>query len=181
MRSDQPKKGLLNGTARAPQAPLKGSPRPLHRLRAARLQQGVSLRSAARRLNQTLSQTRTEEDEHTDVPLSTLCRWQRALEVPITELLCEADGALSEPILQRATMLKLMKTARAILQERSSPQTHRLALRLIDQLTEIMPELEHVSAWPPAGRRARLERIGRIAENPLPERLLIDPGEGTTA
>jgi transcriptional regulator with XRE-family HTH domain len=154
-----------------------GFPRRLHRIRSVRLIQGVSLRSAARRMQQNVSQTRAEEDESADLKVSTLLRWQQALDVPVSELLVEGGGSLSGPILKRANLVKLMKTARAIEDVGGSPRVTRLTERLVDQLTEIMPELKEVTAWPVNGPRRRMDDLGRIAENPFPEHMLMDPTE----
>jgi transcriptional regulator with XRE-family HTH domain len=154
-----------------------GLPRRLHRIRSVRLIQGVSLRSAARRLQQSVSQTRAEENENGDLPLSALLRWHQALDVPVSELLVEGESSLSQPVMRRANLVKLMKTARAIAEVDGPPRVKRLTERLIDQLTEIMPELKEVTAWPANGPRRRLDDVGRIAENPFPEHLLMDPAD----
>ncbi|OHB77609.1 MAG: hypothetical protein A2W31_01590 [Planctomycetes bacterium RBG_16_64_10] len=146
----------------------------LHQLRAVRLQQGLSLRSVARRLNQSVAQVRAEEDEATDLTLSTLLRWHKALDVPIAELLGEPDEALSKPVLLRANLLKLMKTARTILDLDGPVQIKRLAQRLVDQLIEMMPELKDVGPWPATGHPRTMNELGRIAEHPFPDHLLMD-------
>ena len=76
--------------------------RPLHRIADARRRQNVSVRSAARRMQTSMEQVRKQEDPNCDMLLSDLHRWQKALEVPITELLVDCDAPLSEPILTRA-------------------------------------------------------------------------------
>ncbi len=43
--------------------------------------------------------------------------------------------------------------------------------------SEIMPELKEVTAWPVNGPRRRMDDLGRIAENPFPEHMLMDPTE----
>lgn len=128
-------------------------------------------------MQQNVSQTRGEEDETADLHVSTLLRWQQALDVPVSELLVEGESSLSEPVLKRANLVKLMKTARAIEEVGGSPRVTRLTERLIDQLTEIMPELKEVTAWPVNGPRRRMDDLGRIAENPFPEHMLMDPTE----
>jgi transcriptional regulator with XRE-family HTH domain len=159
---------------RSPRADDDGLTQQLHRIRSVRLIQRVSLRSAARRMRQNVSQTRAEEDETADLSLSTLLRWQRALNVPISELLVESEGPLSEPIQKRANLVKLMKTARTIAELGGSSRAMRLTERLIDQLTEIMPDLRDVTAWPTNGPRQRTDSVGQIAEHPFPDHLLMD-------
>ena len=85
-----------------PPVATEGSDRPLHRIAEVRRNQGISVRSAARRMHTSMEQVRRQEDPHSDLPLSELYHWQQALEVPIADLLVESDSPLSEPILSRA-------------------------------------------------------------------------------
>ena len=62
------------------------TPRPLHRLRTARVQQGVSIRTAAHHLGMTMEEIRAQEHETSDLSLTSLHRWQQLLEVPIAIL-----------------------------------------------------------------------------------------------
>ena len=148
--------------------------RPLHRIRTTRRQQGISIRSVARRMRVKIEQAKLQEEESSDLSLSTLYKWQKALEVPVANLLVDLDGPLSEPVLKRARMLKLMKTAASILQNTDSEPVTRLAHMLCDQLIEIMPELEDVSPWHTIGDTRTLDELGRVADNPVPERLFFD-------
>ncbi|MFV2068674.1 MAG: helix-turn-helix domain-containing protein [Pirellulales bacterium] len=161
--------------------PIRGAPgheaARLHRIRSIRLRQGMSLRTVARRMQLTVSQIREREDETRDMALSELHHWQRALDVPITELLAEEDETLSTPVLRRARMLKIMKTARAILDNTESLQLERLTQRLVDQLVEVMPELQNISPWHATGQRRTLDELGRIAEHPFPDHFLMDGSE----
>ena len=91
--------------------------------------------------------------------------WQEVLEVPIAELLVEAEGQLSGPVLERSRMVKLMKTAAAIREQTDGTATHRLANMLIGQILEIMPELQDVSPWHHAAQRRTLDDVGRAARN----------------
>ena len=87
-----------------------------HRIRTVRRQQGMSLRSAARQLGVTIRETRLQEDESTDLRLSDLYKWQVALGVPLVELLVEPDADLSRGVGERAQLVRLMKTAMALLE-----------------------------------------------------------------
>ena len=78
--------------------------------------------------------------------LSELYRWQHALEVPVTELLVDADAPLSEPVLTRARLLRVMKTVRAIKESANNPSIQRFTTMLEQQLIELMPELKDVAA-----------------------------------
>jgi transcriptional regulator with XRE-family HTH domain len=139
----------------------------LQKLSEARRRQGLSVRCVAQRLGRTVGEVRAQESEQADLLISELYRWQAALEVPIEELLEEPDDALSNSVLTRARMLKVMKTAMAIRRQARSEAERRLARLLTEQLLEIMPELKEVAAWPAVGHRRRADEMGRIAENPI--------------
>jgi hypothetical protein len=141
--------------------------RTYHRIREVRLQQGVSLRTAARHLASDIRTARAQEDEANDLRLSELYQWQKVLDVPVTELLAESDEPLSRPVLERARMVRIMKTAQAILEKSPSAPIKRMAQMLVEQLVEVMPELSGVSPWHSVGQRRSLEELGRIAEQAI--------------
>jgi transcriptional regulator with XRE-family HTH domain len=141
--------------------------RTFHRIREVRLQQGVSLRTAARHLGSDIRTTRAQEEEANDLRLSELYRWQKVLDVPVTELLVESEESLSRPVLERARLVRIMKTAQAILEKSSSPPITRMAQMLVEQLVEVMPELSNVSPWHSVGQRRSLEDLGRVAEQTI--------------
>jgi transcriptional regulator with XRE-family HTH domain len=169
---------IINTRAEAPASavPIADavSHRPLQRIREIRQQQGLSLRTCARRMQATVQQIRHQEEDDADMMLSDLYRWQRALEVPVVDLLVDLDAPLSAPVLQRARLLKMMKTALAIRESSEDDSVRRLAQTLADQLVEIMPELKDVSPWHTVGQRRTLEELGRIAEHVIPERILME-------
>jgi transcriptional regulator with XRE-family HTH domain len=138
-----------------------------HRIRTVRLQQGVSLRSASRQTGTEVRKLRSQEDEGADLKLSDLHKWSRALDVPVSELLVEPDTPLSRPVMERARMVRLMKTAAAIRERCNSEQIRRMADTLVEQLTEIMPELAEVGPWHNFGQRRSLNEYGRVAECPI--------------
>lgn len=137
--------------------------RHLHRIKEVRRQQGCSTRRAAQMLKCDAATVRHEEEETTDLPLSRLLEWQRVLDVPLADLLVDSDEVLSAPIMERARMIRLMKSALAI-EERAAgnPQLKRLTLTLIEQLKEIMPELDGVTAWNSVGQRRPQQFNGRV-------------------
>ena len=138
--------------------------RAYHRIREVRIQQGVSLRTAARHMQSDVRTARQEEEETTDLTLSQIYQWQKVLDVPVAELLAESDESLSRPIMERARMVRVMKTAQAILEKAPTAPMKRMAQMLVEQLTEVMPELETVSPWHSVGQRRSLDDLGRIAE-----------------
>lgn len=146
----------------------------LQKLSSARRRQGLSIRCVAQRLGRTVSEVRAQEDEHADMLVSELYRWQAALEVPIEELLQEPEDALSTMVSVRAQLLKVMKTAMAMRRQARSEGERRLARQLTEQLLEIMPELKEVSGWPAVGHRRRADEVGRIGENPVSDEWLYE-------
>jgi len=155
-----------------PKAGVRPSVRPsvrpakaLHRIAEVRQRQGVTLRNVARRLGLEMSVVRRQEQPDCDVRVSDLMKWQEVLEVPVSELLVEAEGQLSGPVLERSRMVKLMKTAAAI-REQATAATglRRMADMLVEQVLEIMPELADVTPWHHVGQRRTLNEVGRTAQ-----------------
>ena len=89
--------------------------RPLHRLAEIRRRQGVTRRTIARRLNTDIGTIKSQEQPDADLRLSILYAWQEVLDVPVSELLVETEEPLSTPVLKRAQLVRIMKTAAAIL------------------------------------------------------------------
>ena len=141
--------------------------RPLQRLAEVRRLQGITRRTVARRLNVDVGEVKRLEEPTTDMLLSTLYAVQEVLEVPVAELLVETDEPLSSPVLRRAQMVRLMKTATAILERATQPPIRRMAQMLCEQLVEVMPELEGVSPWHAVGRRRTQNELGQAAHRRL--------------
>lgn len=145
----------------------------MHRISTVRKRQGMSLRSVARNRHVEMRQLRSEEDESADLRLSTLYAWQKVLDVPIAELLVESNDPLSMPVLQRARLVKIMKTVAAIRERTDSEPIQRLTQMLYNQLVELMPELGDVSPWHSVGQRRTMDEYGRIVERMLSEEMLF--------
>ena len=149
--------------------PHRRASKALHRIATVRLQQGISSRTVARQLGTDVREIRQQEEEHTDLNLSELYDWQRVLEVPIADLLVDPGTPLSQPIRQRAQLVRVMKSALSIREKATSPSLLRMAETLVHQLVEIMPELAEVSPWHSVGHRRSLEEYGRVVERRLPD------------
>lgn len=147
--------------------------KPLHRVARVRHEQGLSLRSVSRQSGIDVRELRCQEEETTDIRLSELYGWQRILDVPIGDLLVDPGSPLSRPVLERARLVRLMKTVMAIGQQASAPSIQRLAQTMVDQLVEIMPELEQVSAWHSVGQRRSLDEYGIAAERCVSEDMFL--------
>ena len=160
-----------NGSAPESSQSMGNAEQPLHRISEVRRQQGVSLRSAARRLGTEVSRLKVQERDTTDLHLSDLYQWQEVLDVPVQDLLVEQVAPLSRPVMERAKMVRLMKTALALLEQSQSTGVRRMAQTLVDQLVEMMPELAEVSPWHTVGQRRSLEEYGRAFDRRLSDEL----------
>lgn len=149
--------------------------RPMHRLKEVRRRQGVSLRRVARHMKRDIRDVKQQEETHSDLSLSELYQWQQALDVPVAELLVDLDAPLSAPVMERARMVKLMKTAAAIREKADHGSVRRMADTLIEQLIEIMPELRGVSAWHAVGQRRTLDELGRAVERGMSINFSVEP------
>ncbi len=149
-------------------------PANLHRISTVRERQGMSLRSVSRQMHVDVRRLRSEEDESSDLLLSTLYLWQKVLDVPIAELLVESENTLSPPVMERARMLKIMKTVAAILERNNSAAIDRLATMLREQLIELMPELEEVTPWHSVGQRRSSQEYGKVFEQMISDDFFSD-------
>lgn len=117
---------------------------------------------------------RQQETETTDLTLTTLYAWQQALEVPVSELLYEADESLSGPILKRSQLVRLMKTVLAVAEQSKQESIRRMAQTMASQLTEIMPELAEIAPWHVVGERRRRDELGVAALRHFTDDVFID-------
>lgn len=163
--NDPTNSGSLSGSLSTQYVPAGGqAQKKMHRIATVRHQQGMSLRSVSRQMGRTMSTVRLQEDETQDLRLSDLRRWQKVLGVPLQDLLVDESPQLSRPVMERARMVRLMKTAQALNESVEDEGHKRLATMLVEQLVEVMPELEDVSAWHSVGQRRSLDEYGRIVE-----------------
>lgn len=168
--------GMENGTygSSGSPVPIPNNQPGLHKIADARRRQGISLRSVARRMGKSIEQVRRLEEPASDMMISDLYEWQRVLEVPVVDLLIDCNAPLSEPVLTRARLLKVMKTVRAIKETAKNLSVERMAGMLEQQLIEIMPELKDVAAWHSVGQRRSHDELGRTAERIIPDSFFTD-------
>jgi transcriptional regulator with XRE-family HTH domain len=140
----------------------------LHRIAVVRRQQNVSVRTLARRMKMSDDLVRQQEAETCDLPLSVLYKWQAALDVPVVELLTEPGPNLSPNVKCRAALLKIMKTVRSMQEHVASERVSYLLQELVAQLTELMPELASVDAWPAVGKRRTGNEVSPLEERVIP-------------
>lgn len=163
----------------APQARLPGSRLPAahfavscavpvvyHRVAEVRQSQGLTERTVAKRMGVDIRTYRALECATTDLTLSQLTAIQKALDVPLVDLLVDSQ-ALSRPVQERAKMVKTMKTAVAIRESQPAGRIGKLSKMLCEQLVDVMPELEEVGGWPQFGARRGQSSIGRVLSQPI--------------
>ncbi len=155
------------GMERPAPIPVTSARRPLQRLADVRRTQGISRRTVARKLRVDVHRVKQMEQADSDLALSTLYAWQEVLDVPIAELLVEADEPLSTPVLKRAQLVRLMKTVMAIKERSQQVGIRRMAEVLAGQLVEIMPELAEVTPWHAVGKRRSQNEVGQAAHRRL--------------
>jgi transcriptional regulator with XRE-family HTH domain len=164
---DTPQSGTIPAAVNGCGAP----ERALNRIQEVRRQQGVSLRRVGQLLHTDVRELRREEDPQSDLPISRLYQWQEALEVPVADLLVDSGAPLSAPVMERARLVRIMKTVAAIREKAQSTGIERLAQTLVDQVLEIMPELKGINPWHSVGQRRSLEEYGRIVERTYSDQL----------
>jgi len=131
----------------------------------------------ARRLNVDIEQVRQQERETANLPLSVLYAWQKALDVPIAELLVEASDSLASPVLERSQLVRLMKTVLAVRERARQESIQRMAQTMSNQLVEIMPELANIGPWQTVGKRRQRSELGMVAHRRLAENVFLDHEE----
>ena len=163
--------GVRNGTAprEANDSHFARANRPLHRLATVRKQQGISLRNVARQLGVSTATVGDQEEEAADLPLSLIYAWQKALDVPAAELLVDSDSPFSPSVLNRARLVRVMKTAATIRERAQSHSVKTLVSTLIDDLLEIMPELREVVGWNIVGQRRTQDEPGQVVDRQIPD------------
>ena len=142
-------------------------PASFHRIRTVREQQGITIRTVSRRTGLAMRDLRHEEKPSTDVSVSVLQRWAKALGVPLSELLVEPDMRLSQSIAHRAKLVRVMKTVLSLVEHGGDERTKRLSETLHGQMVDLMPELSEITGWPSFGTRRPQDEIGRIGEQPI--------------
>jgi|WetSurMetagenome_2_1015567.scaffolds.fasta_scaffold469675_1 transcriptional regulator with XRE-family HTH domain len=133
----------------------------LHRLGEVRRREQITRHKVSQTLGVSVNEVARQEQPSSDMLLSNLRRWQKALGVPLAELMDDADGELSPPVQLRAQLLRIMKTVRSIQERARQVAVKRLSEMLAEQLLEVMPELKETVAWPAVGQRRTENELGQ--------------------
>jgi len=149
------------GPVPIPQTPVPNPSHGLHRLAEVRRRERLTCRRVAQMSGLSLDEVERQEKASSDIRLSDLYRWAKAMSVPAAELLDESEGELSPPVRWRAGLLRIMKTVRSIQANARQTSIRRLADMLSNQLIELMPELKDTAAWPSVGHQRRRHDFGQ--------------------
>lgn len=124
----------------------------LHQIATVRREQNISIVSCAKKLGISVQEARYQELPTTDLTITQLLAWKEVLEVPLSELVGQTGDDLENPIRNRAKLVKIMKSAKQVLQVAHESRVRYIGETLVDQLVELMPELAEISAWPDVGQ-----------------------------
>lgn len=139
-----------------------------HRIAEVRDQQGLSLRTISRRTGIDIKELRRQEQPTCNLTLRQLRVWQKALEVPLVDLLEDESDVLSRPVKERAQMVRIMKTVVSLGEVcQGNLRLSRLTTMLREQLLQLMPELAEIGGWPQCGSRRGSDVMGRIFHEPV--------------
>ncbi len=113
--------------------------KPLHRLREIREMVGLTIEQVAEAMGTSVATATREEDPSSDLPVSTLLRWQRALGIPFHRLLVEPDSTISLPGLTDERLSLLEGIAQELRNAAKDNATRAFADGLQRQLEELRP------------------------------------------
>ena len=113
--------------------------------------QGMTLATCAKRLGVSLEEAERQAEPYSNLTLEQLFAWSDALDAPISELL-PFDLTTSDPIRNRALMLRIVKTARQLQNLSRNTTLEYAATSLVDQLIELVPEYAVVEPWSSVGK-----------------------------
>jgi transcriptional regulator with XRE-family HTH domain len=113
--------------------------RPLHRIAAVRRREGLSLQDASEILGIPVDFVVWQERETSDLQLDELWAWQRALDVPVEDLLIDPYSPMPSTAVTQKQIHRAMKTTLAIAHRTASFRIQRMAKRIAELLLEIVP------------------------------------------
>ncbi len=113
--------------------------------------QKISVAHCAKRLGVTEEEVLRQLDPKSNLTLNQLFDWCEVLDVPLSEIL-PFDSSTSDPIRNRALLLRIMKTARQIQDLSVRTKVQYAAETLILQLLELVPDFAMIEAWPSVGQ-----------------------------
>jgi len=132
-----------------------------HRLPHVRQTAGISLRSISNRTGIPTAELRRQEKSNA-ISLDDLVKWQKALGVPLSELLNESPERMDELIRLRAGLIQLMRSTKSLLTTETTSQQEAVLKNMVNELEGLMPELSEVSSWPQNGSRRQPRDVSRL-------------------
>ena len=112
----------------------------LHRIMEVRVKAGMELESVAADLGKSPATAKIEEDPKTDLRLSVLREWSRALGVSIGDLLIERPEYAGIPGLTRQRLKQIEGTAEKLISMTTDKATLTFAVGLHHQIREFFEE-----------------------------------------
>ena len=137
----------------------------IHRIREVRQKQGVQLRMVERHLGLTRSDAREIEHPEHDLRVSELVKFAVLLNVPVGELLIDAE--CDEIIKMRGLVLRLCRIANTLLERAPNQDVRILAESIRNQIIEVMPQVDDQHGLLSVGSLRTGDEMGRIAEHPI--------------
>ena len=123
--------------------------------------QGISVALCAKRLGLSEDEVLRQLDPKSNLTLNQLFDWSEVLDVPLSELL-PFDSSTSDPIRNRALLLRIMKTARQVQGLSAHTRVQYAAETLVLQLLELVPDFAMIEAWPSVGQ-SRVAKVDGLS------------------
>lgn len=176
-------RGALNGTdvgieetvtTRGPYTRMNG----LHRLCKAQQEKELSTRSIARRIYglatpRNRERIVTERNPKSDLRISHLRLWSKALETPEADLIILPDNAFCMPIIAaRSALVRAMKSVRSILElDSPPPEIQAFMQQITENIFTLLPKYKDITAWPSDGGMGK-KGLGVVANRSFDDRNL---------
>lgn len=126
-------------------APETSRPAPkYHRLQTVRQKQCISLRDVAVKTGVSVEMASREENGEADLTLGRLFEWQKALGVPISDLLVSNQFPSENEEIK--SIAKTIQLAKQTLQRSDSPDVRSMTQAIIEELNRLMSIVESANA-----------------------------------
>ena len=129
---------FLNGTTGSVLP--NGTPRELHRIRQVRIKSGLTIEKVAADLGKSSAIVALEENPTSDLRISALREWSRALGVPVIDLLVERPEYVGIPGLTMHRLKQIESTAQKLVAVTTDKATLTFARGLCHQIREFFED-----------------------------------------
>jgi transcriptional regulator with XRE-family HTH domain len=118
--------------------------KPLHRIREVRRREGVSIRTIVRKTGIDMGTVKALDNPVSDPTLSQLARFADAIEVPLCELICDADADEVQRL--RGLLVRVSKITNLMLAKLPNGPARRLVQSIDEHIREELPDAEVINA-----------------------------------